>query len=181
MASTIEARIRDSVDAFVAELTDLVRDAALESVHEALTGTSASATRRSSSPTRKPSSTPRTAKVRRGSRRSAGDVEATQRAVVDYVRANKGCSVTDIASATGLSTKDLQLPMRKLVADGKLRTTGQRRGTRYLTSRGGGAPKKTAKKATRRKSTKKSPRGKTTRKSSGRKKKVSRSATAAAS
>ncbi len=139
MASTIEARIRDSVDAFVAELTDLVRDAALESVHEALTGSSASATRRSSSPTRKSSSTPRTAKVRRGSRRSAGDVEATQSAVVDYIRANKGCSVTDIASATGLSTKDLQLPMRKLVADGKLRTTGQRRGTRYHTSRGGRA------------------------------------------
>ncbi len=75
--------------------------------------------------------------------------------VVDYVRSNQGCSVSDVAATLGLTTKDLQLPMRKLIADGKLRTTGQRRGTRYHTSRGATTSKRAPKKTAKRKSSKK--------------------------
>ncbi len=159
-----DARLRATVDTFVAELSAIVQESTLETVTEAL---GAAAPKRPGRPRAKATKKPRAAKVRKGGRRSAGDVAATQARVVAHVRANQGCSVSDIAAALGLTTKDLQLPVKKLVEDGKLRTTGQRRGTRYHTSRGTGKAakktdrRKTAKKTTRRKKGKKKARRKT--------------------
>ncbi|MCP3920806.1 MAG: hypothetical protein GY711_35210 [bacterium] len=89
----------------------------------------------------------------------------TQGLVIGFVRDNQGCSVTEVAASLKLSTKDLRLPILKLVESGKLRTTGQRRGTRYHT----GSGRRTTKKATR-KTTKRATRRKSTKKKVGRKK-----------
>ena len=51
-----------------------------------------------------------------------------------------------------METKDVRGPAFALVDDGKLKTTGQRGGTRYFAK--GAGPRKAAKKATKRKATK---------------------------
>jgi hypothetical protein len=57
-------------------------------------------------------------------------------AVVAYVAKNPGVSVEQIKKAPGVETKDLQLPIVRMLAAMKLKTTGQRRGTRYFAGLG---------------------------------------------
>ena len=169
-----DARIRACVDSFVEQLSALVRQAALQSVQEALVAAGAPAPARRGRPRKKATAPARRASKKRG-RRSSAAVSKTTDAALTFVKANPNCSVGEIGAGLGLTTKDLRLPLMKLLADGKLRTTGQKRGTRYHA--GGGGRKKKAKrkagrkKATRKKATrKKAARKKTARKKTGRKK-----------
>jgi hypothetical protein len=159
MASTyLDTQIRDCISAFVEELSTLVRRAAVESVQEAL-GTGATS-RTKGTIRRKKKATRGARPVRRkGGRRSSESVAATAEAIVRHVRSNPGQNVTEIGDALGLSSKDLRLPIQKLVGEKQLRTTGQRRGTRYHPAgRRGGVRKKAAaprrKKVTRKKTAK---------------------------
>jgi hypothetical protein len=52
--------------------------------------------------------------------------------VVAYVAKNPGQSVEQNGKALGLKTKDLALPIIRMVDAKKLRTTGERRGTKYF-------------------------------------------------
>ena len=159
----VEERIRVRIDAFVTELNALVRQAAVESVDAALSGSVTMARRTTGRPSKSATSKHKTAGKR--IRRSSADVDATAVAVIRQVKANPGQGVTDIGAALGLSSKDLKLPIKKLLEEKKVRTTGQRRGTKYHPAgRGGtGTKKKTAKKA-RRKATKRRATKKTARK-----------------
>lgn len=153
----IEREIRSHVDAFVAELTTLIRRAAIESVQEAIGGLAEPAPRRGRPRKTAAAAAPSPAPTRRRGRkkrvrRSSADVSNVSEQALSFVRANPGCSVGDIGAALGLSTKELRLPLLKLIADGKLRTTGRKRGTRYHAGRGAGTPKK-ANKTTRKKKT----------------------------
>lgn len=156
------------MNAFVEELSTLVRRAALESVQEAL-GTGAALSRRGSTRTvkrRKKATRAGRPAGRKGGRRSSESVAATAEAIVRHVRSNPDQNVTEIGDALGLSSKDLRLPILKLVKEKQLRKTGKRRGTRYHPAGGRGGRKKTA--ASRRK--KKATRRKSVRKAAGRKK-----------
>jgi len=161
MPNTLDSEIRSRIDAFVNDLSNLVKITALESVEDALGGQAAPA-RRGRPPGRRGPGRPRgsvsrapSANGRRGKRakRSSGDVDATAAKVLAHVRANPGQNVGEIRAALGASSKELQLPVQKLIAAKSLRTTGQRRGTRYFAGGRGGATKKasgrrrTAKKA----------------------------------
>ncbi len=59
---------------------------------------------------------------------------------------NPGQSVEQIKKALGVATKDLQLPIVRLIAAKKLMTKGRKRGTRYFAS-GAAAKVAPAKKA----------------------------------
>lgn len=149
---TLETQIRTHVDSFVQEIEGLLRQAALETVAEALGGVAAPARRGPGRPpknaARRTTATKKTAgrkKAGKRVRRSSEGVDAIGARVLAHVRANPRCSVGDIGDALGLSTKDLQLPIKKLVGEKKLRTEGQKRGTRYFAGgRGGGAARKKA-------------------------------------
>ena len=111
------------------------------------------------------SSSPATRTPCKRIRRSAGDVESTAASVLAHVKANPGQGVTEIAAALRLSTKDLQLPILKLLGEKKLKTKGQRRGTKYFAGgRGSGSPKKASKKKAKRKTTKRRAKKKGTKK-----------------
>jgi len=65
-------------------------------------------------------------------RRSGDDVEAMSERLLDYVLKHPGERGEHIAVALGTDTKTMRLPMKKLIADGKVSTRGERRGMAYL-------------------------------------------------
>jgi hypothetical protein len=66
-----------------------------------------------------------------GGRRSAEDVERMGDSLLAYVEKNPGQRGEDIASGMQSDTKTMRLPMKKLIAEGKVRTKGERRAMRY--------------------------------------------------
>ena len=49
-----------------------------------------------------------------------------------HIKANPGQGVVPMATSLGISNKDLRMPIRKLVEENKVRSTGKTRGTRYF-------------------------------------------------
>lgn len=162
--TNLKSELQPKIDAFLQEISELVRQAALESVQKALQGEGAAPARRGPGRPRKATTRKAAAKVRankgasapakrrgRPGRRSPEEVQATAQNILDHVRANPGQRSEEIKAAIGLRPEDFQLPVSKLLADGKVRTEGQRRGTKYFAGGGGGrkAGKKTSKKAGR--------------------------------
>lgn len=63
--------------------------------------------------------------------------------LVAYVKSNAGQSLEGIAAGLGTSTKELKLPVIKLLASRQIKKTGQKRGTKYFPGGGGaGRPAK---------------------------------------
>mgnify|MGYP001329832984 CR=1 FL=1 len=81
-------------------------------------------------------------------RRSSADLEATAGKVLAYVRSNAGQRLEEIGKGLRTATAGLKRPIQGLLAAGKLRTEGQKRGTRYFA--GGRGKRKAKRKTTRR-------------------------------
>ena len=79
----------------------------------------------------------------RGAKRTADELDQLADSFVEYVRANPGLRIEQINKELGTSTKDLALPIRKLVADGVIKTKGKKRSTTYFA--GDGTRKRKAK------------------------------------
>jgi hypothetical protein len=132
----IDSALRARIDTFTTEIASLVRASALEAVYSALGATLATAPAKRG-PGRPPKSTAQIAAPapkRRGkpAKRTPEDVAKTGDAVVAYVAKNPGESVEQIGKALGAKTKELALPIIRMIEAKKLRTTGERRGTRYF-------------------------------------------------
>jgi hypothetical protein len=65
-------------------------------------------------------------------RRTEDDLAQISADLLAYVADNPGRRMEQISKAMGASTKELQLPVRKLVAEKKLKTKGQKRATEYF-------------------------------------------------
>jgi hypothetical protein len=117
--SDVNRLIQQRIGAFTAELTALVRDAAVQAVTKAL----------------KPSAwQKRVAAAKSGkrrSKRSAAEVAITSQRLLVYVEKHPGKSVEAIAQALSVPTKALALRMHELVAAGTVTASGQKRATRY--------------------------------------------------
>lgn len=163
--SDVNTQIRDRIETFVQELGELVRRAALESVSSALgAGLGARAARGRAgvavAAQARPAAPAAAAAAGRGGKRSAEELESTTQSVLDYIEANPGQGVEQIARDLNLSSKELVLPIRKLLSARKITTEGQKRATKYFLSgrggddsqrgRGGRSSKRGAKKAGRR-------------------------------
>jgi hypothetical protein len=153
--STLRAR----VDEFVANLSDLIRESALESVREALDGAAAPARRGPGRPrkkatkrkaTRRKASGPRKAARRKTAgkrvRRSPEDLEATANSILSYIKANPGSNSEELGKALGMTATEMRPPIHAMIAAGTLKATGKARGTRYAA--GGGARRKAGKRKT---------------------------------
>lgn len=170
--SKIDSDLRARVDAFVADLSELIREAALDAVHEALGSMPAArpARRGPGRPPAKRKGRKKAAKrkaAKRGKRvrRSSAELDRLKSSFLSYVRSNPGERLEQIGVGMGIDTKELKRPVQLLLEEGKLRTEGQRRGTKYFPGKGG-ATRKKARKAGKRKTRKKATkrRKKTTRK-----------------
>ena len=147
----VDVEIRACVDSFVNDLTNIVKRSALEQVLEAVSGAMdapAKAKRGPGRPRKNAVAAP--SKSGKRIRRSSANVGQMTENALAHIKANAGCSVGELGKALGATTKDLRLPLQKLLADGKVKTKGQKRGTRYHP---GGRP--AAKKATKKKASKK--------------------------
>jgi hypothetical protein len=132
----IDSTLRARIDTFTTEITALVRASALEAVHSALGATlaTAPAKRGPGRPAKSGVPSPIDAPKRRGkpAKRTPEDVARMGESVVAYVAKNPGQSVEQIGNALGQKTKELALPIIRMIEAKKLRTTGERRGTRYF-------------------------------------------------
>lgn len=131
--SGLNNEIRVRIEAFVSELTDLVRRAALDSVMEALGGSGPATVTR---PRPAKSSAVAAQSRDRGGKRSPEEIVRTIQLVQDHVQQNPGQGVEQIAKEIGLPTKELTLPIKKLVGNGSLVTEGQKRATKYYPASG---------------------------------------------
>lgn len=150
----VEKALQERVDRFVGELSVLIRQSALEAVRDALGEAVASPAPRGRRAKAKSKALPSPArrKSRRG-RRTEAEVEAASQEIYDYVAANPGQGAEQIRAALGVSSKDLKTPVTKLLEAGRVRTEGQRRGTKYFPAKGRkGASKKPRRRVTKKRS-----------------------------
>lgn len=123
----IAKRIRSKIETFTSEIAALVREDALRQVTEAIGAARGTATARRKDTVAKVTRS----KKPRGEKRTASDLAVTADHVLQWIRGNPGQGVEHIAKGIAIDSRDLKLPIKKLLADGVIKTKGQRRGTKY--------------------------------------------------
>ena len=130
--ANFDQQIRKSIETFVEELSALVRHAAVQSVNEAFGGSgSASAARRSSASAGTGRRSSRGGR-KKGEKRAPEDLAKLQSQLLSAIKSGPGQRMEQIAKALKSSTQELALPAKKLAADGKIKTKGERRATKYF-------------------------------------------------
>jgi hypothetical protein len=135
---TVNDQIRDRVEAFAAELTELIRAAAMETVASALGegavggGRGRGRGRRAAVAVRLGRRGARAITREKGAKRAPQEIEKLTAKLGDYVKSNPGQRIEQIAKGMGTSTKELNLPVKKLIAGKAIKTRGQKRATQYF-------------------------------------------------
>ena len=135
--STLDSEIYSRISAFLDELSALLKRQALEAVHEAFGGAAVPARRGPGRPRKvavRPGRRPRMIAKRGGKRvrRSLEDLAKLQANVLATVKAKQGQRLEEIGRAMKTDTAMLKRPVAMLVAAKKLKTKGQKRGTKYF-------------------------------------------------
>ena len=114
------------VQGFVAQITELAKRAAIDTLESAL-GRGARGVSASFSPTG------RNGRGRgRGAKRTSADLDQLAESFHTFVAKHPGMRIEQINKQLGTTTKDLALPIRKLISDGELKTKGTKRSTTYF-------------------------------------------------
>jgi hypothetical protein len=119
-------QIRDAIEAFVEELSVLVRTAALQSVTEVF-GSSGSGGRKG-----RGGAAGVSLRRAKGEKRSPQALTQLVGRLLTEIKAKPGLRMEQIAESLGSTTKDLALPAKKLIAEKKIKTKGERRATKYF-------------------------------------------------
>jgi len=132
--NSVNDRIRSRVEAFAEELSALIRDSAMETVREALGGGGGGGSRRGARGGRAAGVSAKLGNSRRekGQKRDPNEIERLTGRLLDYVKGNAGQRIEQIAAGMGTVTKELNLPVKKLIAQKSLKTKGQKRATQYF-------------------------------------------------
>jgi hypothetical protein len=139
----IQDAIRDRIDQFTSELAALVRQAAIESVTNALGGGTSVRTQVASalkaapkaaapSTSASPVSSKLSLKRKKGSKRSPEQLAAIDAAILASVKAHPGNGIEYMGKTLGLPTDDLKLRVLGLVETKKIKKTGVKRATKYF-------------------------------------------------
>ncbi|HEX6766368.1 MAG TPA: hypothetical protein VF103_12840 [Polyangiaceae bacterium] len=111
------------VEAFAGELAALIRESAFETVRAAL-GEGGGRARRGA--------TLRISGRSKGAKRPPGEIAKLVGRLRDYVKAHPGQRIEQIAKGMNVSTRELNLPAKKLLAQKALKTRGEKRATKYF-------------------------------------------------
>jgi hypothetical protein len=130
--SDLQNEMNRTVQGFVTRVTDLARRAAIDTLQSALGGVQGA--HNSSVAAAAPSFRGRAGRPpgRRGAKRSPKDMEALSERFVAFVRQHPGLRIEQINKQLGTLTKDLALPIRKLIAAGTISVDGEKRSTTYF-------------------------------------------------
>jgi len=124
MSTDIQVQINKLVEQFVGNVTLAARQAAMATLNSALGLKDGRLGRR----TNKLATSSRP----KGAKRPKGELAKIRETVTAFVARNPGLRIEQINKQLGTSTRELALPLRKLVAEGVLRTEGERRSTQYF-------------------------------------------------
>src|SRR5690606_19651731 len=129
----LQTQMNRVVAGFVAQITELARRAAIDTLEAALTSGRRGAGTVSIN----------LGRVRgRGAKRSSEELDKLAESFATFVKENPGLRIEQINKQLGTTTKDLALPIRKLLAEGAIHAKGQKRSTTYFAGGGGGRKKK---------------------------------------
>jgi predicted HTH transcriptional regulator len=120
-----------TVQGFVSQITELARRAAIDTLESAFGRRMAQG---------RPASAAASASVGqvgrprggRGVKRTPADLEEVSSKFVAFVKSHPGLRIEQINKELGTTTKDLALPIRKLISDGVLKAKGKKRSTTYF-------------------------------------------------
>jgi hypothetical protein len=127
-----EQMIAQRVQAFVTEITELARQQALETLSAALIAGGRGRLARGRNGTSPTVRLPRRGRDQASNRRSPEEIDRAAQALLSEIQSNPGLRVEQIGRALGAATKDLSLPLKKLLSQRLVRSEGQRRATRYF-------------------------------------------------
>jgi hypothetical protein len=122
MLAPNDPRIASLVDAFAIDLSNLVRAAALDAASEALGQRAAFAPQGAKRSRRGPTA---------GAKRTPEEINATASLLLAHIKAHPAQRIETIAGALGMSTRELTLPMKRLIAAKSVKTKGRKRATEY--------------------------------------------------
>ena len=129
--SDFQTEMNRVVQGFVAQITELARRAAIDTLESAFGGRTGRAAPAAAALV---ASFGRVGRPRggRGAKRSSADLEALSQRFASFVKANPGLRIEQINKELGTTTKDLALPIRKLISEGVISAKGQKRSTTYF-------------------------------------------------
>jgi hypothetical protein len=132
--SDFQNEMNRAVQGFVSQITELARRAALNTLESAFTGRPGSNGTTPVRATQTDAGVPRAGRPRggRGAKRTPADLEVLSEKFASFVKTNPGLRIEQINKELGTTTKDLALPIRKLLANGMVSTKGQKRSTTYF-------------------------------------------------
>lgn len=131
----LETEMNRVVQGFVAQITEIAKRAVMSSLDHAFGRSNG---RRGAISFGRVGSVGRG----RGVKRSSGELDKLQDKFFSFVKDNPGLRIEQINKQLGTSTKDLALPIRKLIADGEIKAKGEKRSTTYFASESGRKKKK---------------------------------------
>jgi len=123
MSTNMQTEMNRVVAQFVAEVTEIAKRAARDQLDAAFGGRSSGG--------RASTSAGVTRGRGRGVKRTQEDLDALADKFYEFVKSNPGLRIEQINAKLGTSTKDLQLPIRKMIADGEIKAKGKKRSTTY--------------------------------------------------
>jgi hypothetical protein len=132
--SDLEKEMNLAVQSFVAQISELARRAALDTLESAFGGRPGRAGGVRAAVATSPAGGARPGRPPggRGAKRTAEDLEALSTKFAAFVKAHPGLRIEQINKELGTTTKDLALPIRKLIADKTIGVKGQKRSTTYF-------------------------------------------------
>lgn len=129
--SSIDKRIRESIESFVDELSTMVRRAAVEAVQEALAVPAGPARRGAARSGRAGPTSARARNAARRAKRSPNALAEVEAALLEEITVSPGRRIEAIGKSLGIPTKELNLPIKKLLATKKIKKKGEKRATEY--------------------------------------------------
>jgi hypothetical protein len=126
-----------AVESFVAQITELARRSAVDTLESAFGGRAGRAGGARAALASAMTAMPRLERPRggRGAKRTAEDIESMSSKFASFVKANPGLRIEQINKDLGTTTKALALPIRKLIAEGMISAKGNKRSTAYFPGR----------------------------------------------
>ena len=126
MSSKVELLVQD----FVLNLRQAIAEDAAEMFRLAAGGDEGGQPAAKRTPAPKGKAAPAKGKAK-GGKRTSEEIDAQAATILSYLKKNPQHGAEQIGAALGLTTRELALPIKSLLAKKSLKTVGQKRGTKY--------------------------------------------------